>query len=154
MNFFRLSLSNPLFPVIYILARVVDILNLVYRFRYFDFLILTIFLVPTFFSYSSKSLSFGIPIFYNTSNLLIKTTNLGEESLSLLILTKDFVSKIMGDEIYDFEFYSNGISASLDKIHTDIGFLQSDINEQEGFIGNYIRNKLLKENYEIKNEIF
>ncbi|HBP39928.1 hypothetical protein A2422_04575 [Candidatus Woesebacteria bacterium RIFOXYC1_FULL_31_51] len=111
----------------------------------------------TFFSYSSKSLSFGIPIFYNTSNLLIKTTNLGEESLSLLILTKDFVSKIMGDEIYDFEFYSNGISASLDKIHTDIGFLQSDINEQEGFIGNYIRNKLLKENIDIgvlKNKIY
>jgi len=103
----------------------------------------------SFFSYSSKSLSFGIPIFYNTSNLLIKTTSLGEEGLSLLILTKDFVSKIMGDEIYDFEFYSNGISASLDKIHTDIGFLQSDINEQEGIIGNYIRNKLFKENIDI-----
>lgn len=108
-------------------------------------------------SQTSKNLSFGIPIYYNFSNLLLKTSSLGEEVLLLANLSKEFVSNITGDKIYDFEFYSNGISASLDRIHTDIGFLQSDINEQDGYFGNYIRNILNSRKINvsvIRNEVY
>ena len=57
-----------------------------------------------------------------------------EVKLQILIsTTDDFVNKITGNEIYDLSSYSNNISASLDKIHTEISFLQSDVIELDGF---------------------
>lgn len=97
----------------------------------------------------ARNLSFGNNFIYDSSNLVYKLSLLGSEAETLISTSDDFVNKIMGDEIYDLSYYSNNISASLDKIHTEISFLQSDVIELNGFFGNLLRNKLSNKNIDI-----
>ena len=90
----------------------------------------------------AKNLSFGNNFIYDTSNIIYKLSLLGSEAQILISTTDDFVNKITGNEIYDLSSYSNNISASLDKIHTEISFLQSDVIELDGFLGKLLRNNL------------
>ncbi|MEK7472446.1 MAG: DUF4012 domain-containing protein [Patescibacteria group bacterium] len=97
----------------------------------------------------AKNLSFGNNFIYDTSNITYKLSLLGREAQILISTTDDFVNKITGDEIYDLSSYSNNISASLDKIHTEISFLQSDVIELDGFLGKLLRNNLSNRNIDI-----
>ena len=104
-----------------------------------------------------RNLSFGNNFIYDTSNLIYEVSTLGSEAVVLVNSGRSFVSNIMSDQEYDLTANSNNISASLDKIHTDISFLQSDINELKGFIGNLIKNKLAEKSINIgdyKNKIY
>lgn len=96
-----------------------------------------------------RSLSFGNNFIYDTANIVFEFASLGSEGIVLAGRGEKFTNKIMGDGLYDLTVNANEISASLDKIHTEISFLQSDINELKGFIGNYLRSKLLKKNVDI-----
>lgn len=105
----------------------------------------------------TEKISFGIPFYYNYSNILYKTSFLLNESLELSKIGNEFVSKAIGKEEYDLGLYSDNISATLDRIYTDIGFLQSDINELNDVVGMIIKNYLNKSNIEIgnyKNKIY
>lgn len=104
-----------------------------------------------------RNLSFGNNFVYDTSNIVFEISSLGSEGIVLANSGRQFVSKIMGDAVYNLQSEANLISASLDKIHTDISFLQSDVNELSGFIGNYFRGKLIKRSIDIgeyKNKIY
>lgn len=104
-----------------------------------------------------RNLSFGNNFIYDTANIIYEVSSLGHEGIVLVNTGKQFVSKIMDDNQYDLSIESNNISASLDKIHTDISFLQSDVNELSGFVGKYLRNKLIKRSIDIgeyKNKIY
>jgi hypothetical protein len=96
-----------------------------------------------------RSLSFGNNFIYDTANIVHEIASLGSEGIVLVGAGRQFVNKITDDTTYDLSHESNIISASLDKIHTDISFLQSDVNELKGFIGNYLRAKLSKRNIDI-----
>lgn len=96
-----------------------------------------------------RNLSFGNNFIYDTANIVFEVSSLSHEGIVLVNMGKDFVSKIMDDNLYDLSVESNNISASLDKIHTNISFLQSDINELDGFVGQYLRNKLLRRSIDI-----
>lgn len=96
-----------------------------------------------------RNLSFGNNFIYDTANIVFEVSSLSHEGIVLVNMGKDFVSKIMNDNLYDLSVESNNISASLDKIHTNISFLQSDINELDGFVGQYLRNKLLRRSVDI-----
>jgi len=96
-----------------------------------------------------RSLSFGNNFIYDTANIVHEIASLGSEGVVLVGAGRQFVNKITDDTTYDLSHESNIISASLDKIHTDISFLQSDVNELKGFIGNYLRAKLSKRNIDI-----
>lgn len=96
-----------------------------------------------------RNLSFGNNFIYDTANIVFEVSSLSHEGIVLVNMGKDFVSKIMDDNLYDLSVESNNISASLDKIHTNISFLQSDINELDGFVGEYLRNKLLRRSIDI-----
>ncbi|MDP3918154.1 MAG: DUF4012 domain-containing protein [Candidatus Woesebacteria bacterium] len=105
----------------------------------------------------AKNLSLGNNFIYDTSNIVYKLSLLGTETGTLINISNDFVNKIMGDNVYDLSYYSNDISASLDKIHTEISFLQSDVNELGGILGKVFRNNLLNRNIDIgeyKNKIY
>ncbi len=97
----------------------------------------------------SRNLSFGNNFIYDTANIIHEISSLGSEGVVLVGAGRQFVNKITSDNIYDLESESNNISASLDKIHTDISFLQSDINEFGGFLGNSLRLALLKRNIDV-----
>ncbi|MFZ3301464.1 MAG: DUF4012 domain-containing protein [Microgenomates group bacterium] len=96
-----------------------------------------------------RNLSFGNNFIYDTANIVFEVSSLGSEGIILVDAGKQFVNKIMDDSQYDLAYESNNISASLDKIHTNISFLQSDVNELSGFVGNYLRNKLVKRSIDI-----
>ncbi|EKE06370.1 MAG: hypothetical protein ACD_19C00015G0002 [uncultured bacterium] len=106
---------------------------------------------------ATKNVSFGIPFYYNYSNIIYKSAFIFQEALELSKIGNEFATKIMGDNTYDLELYSDGVSAILDRIHTDIDFLQSDINELDDYFGKnlkvYISNKKIDVN-NIKNDIY
>ncbi len=97
----------------------------------------------------AKNMSFGNIFIYDTSNIIYKLAGIGSEGLILSDLGRDFSAKIMSDKNYDLTYYSDSISASLDRIHTEISFLQSDINEWDGFIGKYVRSTLVAKRIDV-----
>lgn len=99
----------------------------------------------------SRSVSFGIPIYYNYSNIVYKSVSLFEETLNLSKTGNEFVSNIMGDSIYDLAYYADNISSILDRIHTDVGFLQSDINELDDFVGLRLKDYMQASRLDIGN---
>lgn len=96
-----------------------------------------------------RNISFGNNFIYDTANIIYEISSLGSEGVVLVGAGRQFVNKVTGENTYDLESESNNISASLDKIHTDISFLQSDINELSGFIGNSLRSALSKRNIDV-----
>lgn len=102
-----------------------------------------------FFSNLAKSTSFGNNFIYDNANIIYEISDLGREGITLSKNAKDFVLKIMSDENYDLSLFSNSISASLEKIHTQISFLQSDINDLGGFSGVMLKNLLTDKNIDI-----
>jgi len=106
---------------------------------------------------ASKNISFGIPVYYNYSNIIYKSAFLFGEVLELSKVGKEFSTKIMGNDTYDLSLYTDNISAILDRIHTDFGFLQSDINELNDFGGRKIREYLTNTKIDIseyKNKVY
>lgn len=97
----------------------------------------------------SRNLSLGNNFIYDTANIVFEISSLGSEGLVFINSGTEFITKVMGDNLYDLASESNNISASLDKIHTDISFLQSDIGEFNGIFGKYLRSKLLKRGVDI-----
>lgn len=91
----------------------------------------------------SQKVSFGIPIYYNYSNVIYKTSTLFSETLELSGIGGELLSNIIGENPYDLSYYSNSISGILDRIYTDIGFLQIDIYDLNDFFGRKINNYLL-----------
>lgn len=96
-----------------------------------------------------RNISFGNNFLYDTANIIHEISSLGSEGVVLVGAGRQFVNKITDESIYDLELESNNISASLDKIHTDISFLQSDINEFGGFLGNSLRMALSKKKIDV-----
>lgn len=97
----------------------------------------------------TRNLSFGNNFIYDTSNIIYEFGVIGAEGSTLVNSGREFVNKVMGDTAFDLSIYSNNISASLDKIHTDISFLQSDINELDGLVGNILRSYLNKKKFSV-----
>ncbi len=98
----------------------------------------------------SRRISFNIPFYYDLSNIIYKSASLLSEGIELSKVGSEFISRIMGDTVYDLSSYSDNISASLDKIHTDMSFLQSDFNELNGLSGIFSKKILNKANIDIK----
>ncbi|MEK7169029.1 MAG: DUF4012 domain-containing protein [Patescibacteria group bacterium] len=96
-----------------------------------------------------RNLSLGNNFIYDTANIVSEVSSLGSEGLVFINSGTEFITKVMGDNLYDLTSESNNISASLDKIHTDISFLQSDIGELNGIFGKYLRSKLLRKRIDI-----
>lgn len=99
----------------------------------------------------SSNISLGIPVYYDYANIMHKGVVLFRETLELTTVGKEFGMKIMGDEAYDLASYSDNISAILDRIHTDFGFLQSDINELDDLFGTSVKKYLLGMKVDIGN---
>lgn len=97
----------------------------------------------------AKNISFGNTFIYDNANIVYEVSALGLEGILLSQDAKDFVLNIMSDKNYDLEFYSNKISASLEKIHTQISFLQSDVNDLGGVTGDLLKNVLSTKNIDI-----
>ncbi len=108
-------------------------------------------------SHLARNFSFGNNFIYDNANILYEVSNIAFEGVVVLEKSKEFVLKIMSDENYDLSYYSNNISASLEKIHTQASFLQSDINDLGGFTGNLLKNYLTRKSidvYEYKNNLY
>lgn len=106
---------------------------------------------------STRNISFGIPVYYNYSNIIYKSAFLFREVLELSKVGKEFGTKIMGDDTYDLSLYTDNISAILDRIHTDFGFLQSDINELNDLGGRKLKEYLTNAKIDIsehKNKVY
>ena len=104
-----------------------------------------------------RKLSFGNNFIYDSSNIIHSISSLTLEGTSLAKNSQDFISKIMSPNIYDLNQHTSTISSSLDKIYTDTGFLQSDINNLNGLLGNFIRYKLMDKQIDIseyKNKVY
>lgn len=99
----------------------------------------------------SSNISLGIPVYYDYANIMYKGVVLFRETLELTMVGKEFGVKIMGDEAYDLASYSDNISAILDRVHTDFGFLQSDINELDDLFGTAVKKYLIGMKVDIGN---
>jgi hypothetical protein len=105
----------------------------------------------------SQKASLGLPFYFDYSNILYKTEFLFNETLELSKISKDFGVQILGKEGYSLGVYSDSLSAILDRIHTDIGFLQSDINELGGVAGQKVKRFLIDKKIDIgeyKNKVY
>lgn len=134
--------------LVFITPLIMILLSVLFLFLSTRFITSNMSLSEKFISYSSKTIlisrasSWGIPIYYNYSNILYKISFLLTETLELSKVSSEFASKTTGNDPYDISLYSDSISAVLDRIHTDIGFLQIDINELDGFVGVIVKQKL------------
>ena len=90
----------------------------------------------------SRIINLGNPVYNNYSNIVYKSAKVMEEVFETARVTNEFASKILGDQQYDLPKYTNTISGSLDRIHTDFGFLQSDINELNDIGGKKLKKYL------------
>lgn len=97
----------------------------------------------------SKSLSFGNNYIYSTANIVYKFAQLGREGILLASSTNQFLNKVMGNENYDLQAEANILSASLDKLHTDISFLQSEINDYQGPVSSVLKRYLFSNSIDI-----
>ncbi len=105
----------------------------------------------------TKNISFGNNFIYDNANIVYEASNIGGEAIALTKNTRDFLLNIMSDQSYDLSKNSNTISASLEKIHTEISFLQSDINDLNGITGKIMKNILYSKNIDIgeyKNNLY
>lgn len=91
-----------------------------------------------FLSGAAKSISFQSTFYYSFANITYQTGNLAKEGFLLVDTGKELVASILGDETYDINNYSTTVSASLDNIHTKIGFLQSDLENFNNLLTNYL----------------
>jgi hypothetical protein len=70
---------------------------------------------------------------------------------------QDVTDRIMGDEIYDVTTYANNLSASLDKLYSDLGFFETQIKGQNGYLTAKINNTLFKQKIDlgdIRNKVY
>lgn len=105
----------------------------------------------------TRNISFGNNFIYDNSNIIYEISSIANEGIVLSEKSKEFVLNIMSDQNYDLSTYSNNISASLEKIHTEISFLQSDINDLGGLTGKLLKNTLNNKNIDIgeyKNNLY
>lgn len=96
----------------------------------------------------ANKISFGNNLYFNASSAVQKTSDLALESISLVQLGNEFQSKIMGNENYDVRYYTDNISASLDKIHTNLSFLEIEISS----FGEYLSRKM--DIFSIKQKVY
>ncbi len=100
----------------------------------------------------SNTISFGNKFYFKTSNIIQKSANLTLEGLGLFTEANDFSSKIIGKEIYDLNNYSENISASVDKIYTNLGFLQTEITDFNKYIDDRVNIASFREKiYQFRN---
>lgn len=90
------------------------------------------------------NINFGGKSYFEIISLLNKSTVILKESFVLGKNTGSLISMIMSDNGYDIDYYSDTLSASLDKMFTDVNFLQSDINELNGFGTKIIKKNIMK----------
>lgn len=113
--------------------------------------------VSNFLSKSVVSVNFGNTFYIESSNLILKINDIVNNGIEMTTSANDLVINILGSSVYSLEEYTDKISATLDKIYTDINFLQSDIEEQQGFVGKEINKVFISENInitEIKGKIY
>ena len=111
----------------------------------------------SFFTAATGSFSLGIDFYSDYPDMAKKALEIFNELSAISEISRELINGINGDQIYDLQSYSDAISAGLDKIHTDISFLQSDIEGQKGLIGESIKSYLLTKNISIdeyKGKIF
>ena len=87
----------------------------------------------------STNMNFGISFYSDVGNLIYKSTSVAKQFTLLINSGKNLLTNVLGDKIYPFESYANDISANLDRIYTDISFIQSDIDEMQGILGKELR---------------
>ena len=105
----------------------------------------------------ANKINVGIPVYGEMSNFIVKIATISKELVNMTTVGKDLILKINGDDVFDVQTYADSMSASLDKIHTDINFLQGDIEGQNDYVGRKVRQILIIKNIElsaIKSEIY
>ncbi len=101
-----------------------DILNLVYRFRYLDFLILTIFPVLTFFSYSFVAIFVGNLFFYVVVFVLTSSRETGERKREMSCPQKSHWSK--------GRLFAS-VKGLVDQLVCPFVFVSGDVHKAYGF---------------------
>ncbi|HLD92550.1 MAG TPA: DUF4012 domain-containing protein [Patescibacteria group bacterium] len=105
----------------------------------------------SFLSKSVVNINFGNTFYIESSNLILKVNNIVKNTIEIVTSANGLVNNILGSEIYVLEDYTDKISANLDKVYTDINFLQSDIEEQQGVAGKEINGFLVSQNVNISD---
>ena len=111
----------------------------------------------TFLSSGVRNLNFGNTFYIESSNLILKVNGIFKNTILMVKNGQALVNSILGSDVYVLENYTDQISANLDKIYTDINFLQSDIEEQSGILGREINRISVSQNINIseyKNKIY
>lgn len=99
----------------------------------------------------TRKVSFGIPFYHNYSNILYKVAYLSGEGIKIVSLAGELGTKIVSDSVYDLSSYTDSLSAILDRIHTDSSFLESDLNELNGYLGEYVKRQMIIRKIDIVN---
>ena len=104
-----------------------------------------------------ESINFGNTFYVESSNLILKVDGIFKNTIEMVTNGHSLVNNMLGSDVYVLENYTDQISANLDKIYTDVNFLQSDIEEQSGILGREINRISTSQNINIteyKNKIY
>ena len=87
------------------------------------------------------------PVVY-TSSLLQRLSHLGKRAILVSEYSTELAQKILGDASYEQGYYSEKIALELDFAYREIGFLQSELEDEVG-ISRKISEVLLKNNLDL-----
>ena len=104
-----------------------------------------------------KNINFENTFYIESSSLILKVNGIFKNTIEMVTNGHKLVDNMLGSDVYVLDNFTDQISANLDKIYTDINFLQSDIEEQGGILGKEINRITVAQNINIseyKNKIY
>lgn len=93
--------------------------------------------------------TFSIPLYRYNVELISSLQTLAGNGVYLTSQSKEFMEKAMGDSVYNVTDVANNISGTLDKTYSDLGFLETLINNDSYFTARVIKSNMTKRGVDI-----
>lgn len=97
----------------------------------------------------SDSLNFGISIYSDTSDIITQSVRVAKNVQVVMGEVGLLTNNITGNKIYDIEDVSTKLSAELDGLYINLGFLKGTIDNVNSFPAKLVREKLVSLNIDV-----
>ena len=96
-----------------------------------------------------KNLNFGIPMYSETADIVLQSVRVVRNVQQVLSEASILASNITGNKIYNMEEVSTKLSAELDGLYINLGFLKGIIDTVNSFPAKLVRERLVEQNINV-----
>lgn len=89
----------------------------------------------------TKSVNYKVSFYVNSAEVINESIDVAESGIRLIELLQTFTTAVVGNKIYDLDNLSAEMSAELDSLYSDVGFLKSNLDALKGFPIDQIKEK-------------